>query len=106
MCRELIIEQASLATTLAELSVGVAEWEEWQGEVEQQLPMRSDKEEKYPWAMSKEVDRELAREEKRMQAKKCRVVASARKRMGVGREQPNTLESLNKGGRLEKPRPA
>ena len=86
MCRELIIEQASLATTLAELSVGVAEWEEWQGEVEQQLPMRSDKEEKYLWAMSREVDRELAREKKRMQAKKCRVVASARKRMGVGRE--------------------
>ena len=78
MCRELIIEQASPAITLAELSVGVAEWEEWQGEIEQQLPMRSDKEEKYLWAMSKEVYRELAREEKRMQAKKCRVVASAK----------------------------
>ena len=68
MCRELIIEQVSLATTLAELSVGVAEWEEWHGEVEQQLPVRSDKEEKYLWAMSTEVDRELAREEKKMQA--------------------------------------
>ena len=64
MCRELIIEQVSLATTLAELSVEVAELEEWHGEVEQQLPVRSDKEEKYLWAMSTEVDRELAREEK------------------------------------------
>ena len=72
------------------------------GEVEQQLPVRSDKEEKYLWAMSTEVDRELAREEKKMQAKKYRVVASAKKRMGVGREQPNTLESLNKGGRSRK----
>ena len=102
MCRELIIEQVSLATTLAELSVGVAEWEEWHGEVEQQLPVRSDKEEKYLWAMSTEVDRELAREEKKMQAKKYRVVASAKKRMGVGREQPRTLESLNKGCRSRK----
>ena len=84
MCRELIIEQASLATTLAELSVGVAEWEEWQGEIEHQLPMRSDKEEKYLWAMSTEVDRELSREEKKMQAKKYRVVASAKKRMHSG----------------------
>ena len=98
MCRELIIEQVSLATTLAELSVGVAEWEEWHGEVEQQLPMRSDKEEKYLWAMSKEVDRELAREEKRMQAKKCRVVASVRKRLGGGQRKPKRSGVLEQRG--------
>ena len=98
MCRELIIEQASLATTLAELSVGVAEWEEWQGEIEQQLPMRSDKEEQYLWAMSKEVDRELAREEKRMQAKKCRVVANARKMLGGGQRKAKRSGVLEQRG--------
>ena len=94
ICRELIIEQVSLATTLAELSVGVAEWEEWQGEEVHHFPKRTEREEKYLWAMLRIIDKELAREEKKMQAKKDRVVANARKKMGADRKQPSILESI------------
>ena len=68
--------------------------------------MRSDKEEKYLWAMSKEVDRELAREEKKMQAKKYRVVASAKKGWGWAENSQALWSPRSKGVEVEKPRPA
>ena len=46
------------------------------------------------WAMLRIIDKELAREEKKMQAKKDRVVANARKKMGADRKQPSILESI------------
>ena len=58
------------------------------------MPKRSEKEEKYLWQRLKEIDIEMAREEKRAMKKKAKVVASARRKMGVGKEQPSILESL------------
>ena len=52
------------------------------------MPSRSEREGKYLWSMLKEIDKEMARESKRMQAKKCREVSKARKRMGVAKSSP------------------
>ena len=45
----------------------------------------------------KEVDKEVAREEKRAKAKKSKEVAKARKRMGVGKEQPSITDRFKAG---------
>jgi hypothetical protein len=82
MCREILKELANSAVSLADMSVGVAEWEEWQGEEVHHFPKRTEREEKYLWAMLRITDKDLAREEKKIQAKKDRVVANARKKDG------------------------
>ena len=73
---------------------GVTAWEEWDGGEESIMPPRSEKEEKYLWQRLREIDMELAREEKRAAKKKSKAVANARKRMGVGKDQPSILKSL------------
>jgi hypothetical protein len=75
------------------------EWEDWDGEEATLVPRRSEEEEKYLWSMLKEVDKEVAREEKRAKAKKSKEVAKARKRMGVGKEQPSIRERFNMSNR-------
>ena len=94
LCLELVREVANTAATLACLMEGVANWSEWNGEECAKAPKRSEKEEKYLWQRLKEIDIEMAREEKRAMKKKAKVVASARRKMGVGKEQPSILESL------------
>ena len=42
--------------------------------------------------MLNDIDKEVAREEKRAKAKKSREIAKARKRMGVGKEQPSITD--------------
>ena len=56
------------------------------------MSRRSEEEEKYLWSMLKDIDKEVAREEKRAKAKKSREIAKARKRMGVGKEQPSITD--------------
>ena len=73
---------------------GVTAWEEWDGGEERILPARNEKEERYLWQRLREIDMELAREEKRAAKKKSKAVANARKRMGVGKDQPSILKSL------------
>ena len=94
LCLELVRELANNAATLACLMEGVAAWEEWNGGEERIMPPRSEKEEKYLWQRLREIDMELAREEKRAAKKKIKAVANARKRMGVGKDQPSILKSL------------
>ena len=94
MCLELVREVANTAATLACLMEGVANWEEWKGKECDKVSKRSEKEEKYLWQRLREVDIEMAREEKRSMIKKAKVVATARRKMGVGRGQPSILESL------------
>ena len=103
LCREIVKEVANTAATLAELAEGVAEWEEWQEEEEHQVSKRSEKEERYLWQRLNEIDKELAREEKRLKAKKARAVANARKKMGVGKEQPSILDSIRGRSDVLKP---
>ena len=94
LCLELVREVANTAATLACLMIGVAEWEEWSGEESAQMPRRSEKEEKFLWKMLRDLDIESAREEKRASKKKARVVAAARKKMGVSKKQPSIKDAL------------
>ena len=66
---------------LADLTEGADEWEEWESmashstslapglDVTTQLSKRTEKEEKFLWAMLKEIDQEMAREEKKVKSK-------------------------------------
>ena len=94
MCRELLKEAANSAVAMGELMLGVAGWEEWLGEEQHMGPRRSEREEKYLWAMLRVVDKQSAGEEKRLKTKQKKVVAKARKRMGVGKDQPSILDTL------------
>jgi hypothetical protein len=93
--RELLREVANSAVTIADMMEGVTEWEEWQGEVAQQcvFPKRTEREEKYLWAMLRILDKESAGQAKRAEVKKKRAVANARKRMGADTNQPGILDA-------------
>ena len=69
MCRELLKEAANSAVAMGELLLGVAEWEEWQGEERPTWTRRSEREEMYLWAMLRVMDKESAGEERKMKAK-------------------------------------
>ena len=94
LCLELVREIANTAASLACLMEGVANWEEWNGEECVKVSKRSEREERYLWQRLKEIDSELAREGKRVIKKKEKVVATARRKMGVSVKQPSILESL------------
>ena len=94
----------------AEQMEGVDKWEEWEPLANHEPgtedplcnPIRSEKEEKYLWAVLKELDRETHRQEKREQARKLRVIAKARKKMGVGKSQLGIKEMFhNKQSSME-----
>ena len=89
LSREILKEVANSAVDIAEMLEDAKKWEEWEGKEDAQTPRRSEEEEKCLWYMLKEVDKKVAREEKRAKAKKTKEVAKARKRMGVGKEQPS-----------------
>ena len=104
MMREVLKECAHRAVELVDLTEGADLWEEWESN-SSQLPSqgpgtedphqqegRSRKEERFLWAMLKEIDKEMAREEKKEQAKKARVIATARKKMGADKTQPSVLD--------------
>ena len=55
----------------------------------QPVQSRSSKEERYLWAILNELDKEEYKNEERIQAKEQGVVASARKKMGAGKNQPS-----------------
>ena len=94
--RELLREVANSAVTIADMMEGVTEWEEWQGKEVQQcvFPKRTEREEKYLWAMLRIMDNESASQAKRDEVKKKRLVANARKRMGADTNQPGILDAL------------
>ena len=105
-------EAANSAVAMGELMLGVAGWEEWLGEEQHMGPRRSEREEKYLWAMLRVVDKQSAGEEKRLKTKQKKVVAKARMRMGVGKDQPSILDTLKSkaikrgGGRPRADRPS
>ena len=51
MCREILKEVANSAVAMGEVMQGVADWEEWSGEEKTFTRRRSEREEKYLWAM-------------------------------------------------------
>ena len=73
---------------------GVADWEEWSGEEKTFTRRRSEREEKYLWAMLRVLDKQSAGEERRLKVKQKKVVTKARKRMGAGKDQPSIMDSL------------
>ena len=90
LSREIVRECSHRAVEYAELLKGADAWEEWQeaASTEQECT-RPSKEERYLWAILNELDKEEYKSEQRVQAKKQRVVASARKKMGAGKNQPS-----------------
>ena len=96
MCREILKEAANSAVAMGEQMLGVADWEEWQGETVPEGPRRSEREERYLWAMLRVVDKECAGEEKRLKAKQKKVVTKARKKMGASNNQPSILDMMRK----------
>ena len=56
MCRELVKEAANSAVNVSEMLQGVADWEEWQVGEGPRIPRRSDREERYLWAMLRVLD--------------------------------------------------
>ena len=103
LSREILKEVANNAVDIAEMLEEAKKWEEWEGKEDAQMPRRSEEEENYLWYMLKEVDKEVAREEKRSKAKKSREVAKARKRMGVGKEQPSISDRFKAKTGVAKP---
>ena len=102
LAREIIKECSHRAVDLAELLKGADTWEVWHGEVyEEQEYSKPGKYEKYLWAMLNDLDKEEYRNEQKLQAKKLRVVANARKKMGAGRSQPSVKQMF-----LAKDKPA
>ena len=100
--------QATRAVELVDLTEGSEQWEEWESsqtpiplddgtEDPAQQSRRSRKEERYLWGILAELDRELSRQEAKEQAKKSRIIAKARKKMGVGKNQPSIFEKLTGG---------
>ena len=67
---------------------GVEEWEDWSGNQQDVFPRRSEREEKYLWAMLRILDKESASIAKRALVKKKKAVDTARKRMGATKSQP------------------
>jgi hypothetical protein len=90
---------------MGELMLGVADWEEWLGETQPKGPRRSEREEKYLWAMLRVLDKESAGEERRLKVKQKKVVAKARKRMGVGKNQPSILDIMKSRASRVVPQP-
>ena len=72
LSREVLKDVANKAVELSEMMKDAKEWEDWDGEEATLVPRRSEEEEKYLWSMLKEVDKEVAREEKRAKAKKSK----------------------------------
>ena len=97
LCREVLKEVANSAVVIADMLEGAKEWEEWEGEEDAHVSRRSEEEEKYLWSMLKYIDKEVAREEKGSKAMKTKEVAKARKRMGVGKEQPSITDRFKAG---------
>ena len=108
MMRELVRECTHRAVELVNLTEGADQWEEWDSssspncqqdgtEDPPQQPIRTRKEERYLWGMLAELDRELSRQENKEQAKKLRMIAIARKKMGVDKNQPSIFEKLTGG---------
>ena len=107
MCREILKEVANSAVAVGEQMAGVADWEEWEVEPTMGTARRTEREESYLWAMLRVLDRESAGEERRSKARKKKVVEKARKKMGVGRDQPSILDKLKiKPERSAKPKVA
>ena len=69
MCREILKEVANSAVAMGEVMQGVADWEEWAGEEKTFTRRRSEREEKYLWAMLRVLDKQSAGEEKRSRIK-------------------------------------
>ena len=91
----MVLEVASLAVTIAELTKGVDTWAEWVEE-EEQVSRRSKKEEQWLWRRLEESDREQAKAEKISNWKKTAKVDKARKKMGAKSSQPSIRESWTK----------
>ena len=53
------------------------------------MPRRTEREEKFLWAILEELDKEEARKVKKAAAKKANEVEKARKKLGAGRSQPS-----------------
>ena len=94
--RELLKEVANSAVAVAELLEGVADWEEWSESQQEIFPRRTEREEKYLWAMLRILDKESAMQTKRTLLKKKRAVDNARKRMGATKSQPGILEAIKR----------
>ena len=94
--RELLKEVANSAVAVADLMEGVNEWEDWSGNQQNVFPRRSEREEKYLWAMLRILDKESASIAKRAVVKKKKAVDTARKRMGVTKSQPGIKDAIRK----------
>ena len=90
MSREILKECSHMAVDQAELLRGAEAWEEWQEEDSTAVGRSmSKKEEKCLWARLDELDKEQHKNNQKLQAKKLRAVASARQKMGAGKNQPS-----------------
>ena len=94
MCREILKEVANSAVAMGEIMQGVADWEEWSGEEKTFTRRRSEREEKYLWAMLRVLDKQSGGEEGRLKVNQKKVVTRTRKRMGAGKDQPSIMDSL------------
>ena len=95
MMNRMILEVASLAVTVSELTKGAESWAEWVEE-EEQVSRRSRKEEEWLWKRLEESDREQAKTEKINNWKKAAKVEKARKRMGAKSSQPSIKNGWTK----------
>ena len=96
----MVIEVASMAVSLAELTKGADTWAEWVDE-EEQVSKRSKKEEQWLWKRLEESDREQAKAEKISKWKKTAKVEKARKKMGASSSQPSIREGWTKRAGLK-----
>ena len=91
----MVLEVASLAVTVAELTKGAESWAEWVEE-EEQVSKRTRKEEEWLWRRLEESDREQAKAEKLKNWKRAAKVEKARKKMGAKSSQPSILSGWTK----------
>ena len=100
--REMLREVANSAVMISGLMEGVAEWEEWREEQQDNFPRRSEREEKYLWAMLRILDKESANQTKRALLKKKKAVDNARRRMGATKTQPGIMAAFMSSATAEK----
>ena len=86
----MVLEVASMAVTVAELTKGAESWAEWVEE-EEQVSKRTRKEEEWLWRCLEESDREQAKAEKLKNWKRAAKVEKARKKMGAKSSQPSIV---------------
>ena len=97
MPRNILKGVADLAVEVATASRDVMTWEVWEGNGvagEQQLAKvakreKPSKNELYQWKRLEEIDKEIAKEERKVTEKKQRAVNRARRSKGAGADQPS-----------------